>query len=175
MRMIFFFTKIKVVTAPWVSTSPSTVHSPVTFAYPVISPRLAQQRQHHHQQLCLRSQGSGVPLNSPNQCLKSATLKSPTRFAHITPAPVFTPSAVVFRNYRVNGGESSYQTTSSPMTQKKNTFQQPDCQYNSGGNGGVCISSNNSSLLSKTSDLIDTSDPKDSESKVFINNLKFND
>ena len=150
------------------STSPTTVHSPVTLAYPVASPRLVVPQRQHQQQLCLRNPGSGMPMNSPSQCLKSATLQSPTGFAQVTATPpTFTPSAVVFRNYRVNGGEWSYQTTNSPVMipKKKETFQQPDCQYTNGGGGGggggVCISSNNSSLLSKTSDLIDTSDPKD--------------
>lgn len=92
------------------------------------------------------------------------------RFAQVTAAPAFTPSAVVFRNYRVAGGESNYQTAGSPMQPQKNAFQQPDChRTGSGGGGGACISSNNSSLLSKTSDLNDTSDPKDGGEVIRMN------
>uniref|UniRef100_A0A0R3W010 Erbb2 interacting protein n=1 Tax=Taenia asiatica TaxID=60517 RepID=A0A0R3W010_TAEAS len=123
--------------------------------------RQQQQQQQQNQQLYLRSPDASIPMASTAQCLKSTSLRSPTRFAQITAAPGFTPSAVVFRNYRVTGAESNYQTAGSSMPSQKHTFQQPDCQYTSSGGGvgggGACMSSNNSSLLSKTSDLIDTS------------------
>lgn len=125
-----------------------------------------QQQQNQQQQLYLRNPGMNVGSNVPNQvALKSASLKSPSRSAQITQTSAFTPSAVVFRNYRVTGGDSNYQTTASPSIPKKNAFQRLDCQYTGSGIGGTVafMSSNNGSLLSKTSDLIDTSDPKDSE------------
>lgn len=132
----------------------------------MVSPRLMHPRQQQQQpQLYLRSPTVNVNTSIPNQqtALRSGSLKRPSRFAQVTQSPAFTPSAVVFRNYRVTGGggDSNYQTALSPVMPKKNTFQRPDCQYT--GGGIPCMSSNNSSLLSKTSDLIDTSDPKDSK------------
>ncbi|VDO00559.1 unnamed protein product [Rodentolepis nana] len=157
----------EVVTAPWVNAT-STMHSPVAFAYPgMVSPRILhsrQQQQQQQQQLYLRSPAVNVNTSISNQqtTLKSGNLKSPSRFAQVTQSPAFAPSTVVFRNYRVTGGDgdSNYQTAMSPVMPKKNAIQRLDYQYT--GSGAPCMSSNNSSLLSKTSDLIDTSDPKDS-------------
>ncbi|KAM3174134.1 hypothetical protein ACTXT7_011158 [Hymenolepis weldensis] len=155
----------RVVPAPWVNTTPSSVHSPVAIAYPgMVSPRLMHLRQQQQQpQLYLRSPTVNVNTSIPNQqtALKSGSLKRASRFAQVIQSPAFTPSAVVFRNYRVTGGggDSHYQTAISPVIPKKNTFQRLDCQYT--GGGIPCMSYNNSPLLSKTSDLIDTSDPKD--------------
>ncbi len=70
---------------------------------------------------------------SPLQGGKSATLKSPARFAQITPAPTLTPSAVVFRNYRA---DPNYQA---PTTVVAKAFEH---QYNGGA-------SNNSSHFQK--------------------------
>nr|CDS32740.2 protocadherin 11 [Hymenolepis microstoma] len=154
----------EVVTAPWVNAA-SSVHSPAAFAYPgMISPRLLHSRQQQQQQqLYLRSPTVNVNTSMSNQqtTLKSGNLKSPSRFAQVTQSPAFTPSTVVFRNYRVTGGDgdSNYQTAISPVMPKKSAVQRLDYQYT--GSGVPCMSSNNSSLLSKTSDLIDTSDPKD--------------